>query len=260
MPKSTGPAKTSVGVSDDAGVFARGYDLAEDLVGKLSFSAYFYLLATGETPTAKQTKILDALLVALGDPSLNSTHQAARIAYSSNPASLQLSLASGFLASSPKLMIDVDACVNFLTRLKQEIYEADHSAAHILKERLKSIKEMRGAVPGLGGEGSPSDTLAERLVAVAEEEKISHTYVTLAKQLLFEFNKTFETRSRMSMALAIAALQLELEFSAQLTRFLPWLAQAGSILAHVAEEHQRPIAPVLLAGGAEAVEYDNSGE
>lgn len=260
MGTRTNAARTSVGIADDGGIFARGYDVTDDLIGKLGFTAYFYLLVTGEMPKAPQVKILDAFLVALGDPGLNSIHQASRIAYSSNPASLQLAMASGYLASHPKLVAEVESCVMFLKRLKQEIYEADHSAAHILKERLKAIKESRSGVPGLGSEPHVTDRLAERLLAFAEAENMAHTYVTLAKQLHFEYGRVFETRAGVSMALAIAALQLELELPAQLTRYLPWLAQTATMLAHLAEEHQRPISSVLLSAGAEAVTYENQNE
>lgn len=257
MSSGSGPAKTSVGLSSEAGVFARGYDVADDLIGKLGFGAYFYLLVCGDVPSVKQTKIVDALLVALGDPSLTATHQAARIAFSTNPAALQLSLASGFLAAHPKLIAEVDACVKFLQRLKQEIYEGDHSSSHILKERLKAIKAERGGVPGMNSEPKSTDGVAARLLAFAEDEKMAHTYVTLARQLHTECNRTFGTEGELGLALAIAALQLELELPTQVIRYLPWLAQAGTMLAHLAEEHQRPIAPVLLSAGVEAVTYEN---
>lgn len=257
MADSTGPAKTSVGVSAESGIFARGYDLAEDLVGNISFGSYFYLLVCGELPNVEQGKLVNALLVALGDPSLTASHQAARIAYSSHPSSLQLAMASGILAWHPKLTVEVESCTEFLRRMKKELYESDHSASHIIKERLKALKQERGGVPGLGHEPRPTDSLAGKLFAYAEQEKMATTFVPLARQVHAEFGRVFDSRSEIGFALAIAALTLELDLPAQLTRYLPWLAEAASTLAHLAEEHQRPIAPALLSGGAKAVIYDN---
>ncbi len=257
MADGSGPAKTSVGLAAEGGVFARGYDLAEDLIGKISFGSYFYLLVCGELPSLEQGKIVNALLVALGDPSLNSSHQAARIAYSSHPASLQLAMASGILAWHPKLNVEVESCAEFLRRMKKELYESDHSASHIIKERLKAMKEERGGVPGLGQDPRPTDPLAARLLAYAEEEKLAHTYVPLARQVHVEFGRVFDDRREIGFAFAMAALQLELDLPTQLTRYLPWLAEAGTMLAHIAEEHQRPIAPVLMSGGVRAVRFEN---
>lgn len=257
MAESAGPAKTSVGVAAESGVFARGYDLAEDLVGNISFGSYFYLLVCGELPNAEQGKLVNALLVALADPSLTSSHQAARIAYSSHPASLQLAMASGILAWHPKLTTEIESCVEFLKRLKTELYQSDHSASHIIKERLKALKQDRGGVPGLGQDPKPSDALALGLLTYAEKEGLATTYVPLARQVHVEFGRVFEIRSNIGFALAIAALTLELELPTQLTRYLPWLSEAATTLAHLAEEHQRPIASALLSGGAKAVLYES---
>ena len=48
-------------------VEVRGRDLCGELIGRVSFSQYFYLLLTGEEPTEEQSFFLDALLVAIAE-------------------------------------------------------------------------------------------------------------------------------------------------------------------------------------------------
>lgn len=259
MGNGTGSAKTSIGSTQQSWINARGYDLGDDVLGKFSFSGYFYLLICGEPANVQQQQILDILLIAMSDPGLNSTHQAARIAYASNPAALRLAMASGFLASGPKPDEAVDTCVVFLKKLKQEIYEADHSAAHILRERLKVIKDEQGTVPGFTLEPTAHDELAPRILALAETVPTSPIYPVLVRQLHVELGRIFDMHGHMSLALAIAAVQLEFDLPPQLIRNLSLLSQAGTLLAHIAEEHVRPIAPTLLSAGDQAIEYDNEG-
>ena len=59
-----GPATTSISTADAVDVTVRGRSLTADLMGRLSFTEYFYLLLTGRAPDAQQTFFLDLLLVA----------------------------------------------------------------------------------------------------------------------------------------------------------------------------------------------------
>ena len=66
-------------------VEVRGRDLCEDLMGHLSFTAYFYLLLTGREPTEDQRYFLDLLLVAIAEHGIMPTVQAARMTLAADP-------------------------------------------------------------------------------------------------------------------------------------------------------------------------------
>jgi citrate synthase len=60
----------------------------------------------------------------------------------------------------------------------------------------------------------------------------------------------------MNVAMPIAAVMLDLGFSSATVKAVPILARTASLLAHLAEEQQRPIG-FLMAGAAEdAIEYE----
>ena len=44
-----GPAKTAIARADAASIEVRGRDLVGDLMGRLTFTEYFYLLLTGRS-------------------------------------------------------------------------------------------------------------------------------------------------------------------------------------------------------------------
>ena len=55
----TGPIATS----DAESITIRGHDLCSDLIGKIDFTDYFWLLTLGEKPTELQRDVTNACLV-----------------------------------------------------------------------------------------------------------------------------------------------------------------------------------------------------
>src|SRR5437762_1284192 len=68
-----GPAKTHICLAHADRIDVRGHDLTGDLMGRLSFTDYFYFLMTGREPTANQRYFLDLLLVAIAEHGLTPT-------------------------------------------------------------------------------------------------------------------------------------------------------------------------------------------
>src|ERR687885_2659010 len=85
-------------------VEVRGRDLAGDLMGRLSFTAYFHLLLTGEEPTDDQRFFLDVLLVAIAEHGMMATNVAARMTLAADPGSLQGAVAAGILGCGPVIL------------------------------------------------------------------------------------------------------------------------------------------------------------
>ena len=60
-------------------VEVRGRDLTGDLMGRLTFTEYVYLLLTGDEPTDDQRFFLDLLLVSIAEHGMMPTNVAARM-------------------------------------------------------------------------------------------------------------------------------------------------------------------------------------
>src|SRR5207237_7190328 len=71
--------------------------LSKDLIGQVSFVGHFFLLLTGRMPSAGETAVLNATLVAIAEHGLVPSVQAARMTYAAAPEALQGAVAAGIL-------------------------------------------------------------------------------------------------------------------------------------------------------------------
>src|SRR5919198_3521210 len=85
-------------------VEVRGRDLTGDLMGRLSFTAYFHLLLTGDEPTEEQRYFLDLLLVAIAEHGMMPTNVAARMTLAADPGSLHGAVAAGGFRAGPRVL------------------------------------------------------------------------------------------------------------------------------------------------------------
>src|SRR3982750_323267 len=85
-------------------VEVRGRSLTDDVMGRLTFTAYFHLLLTGEEPTEEQRFFLDLLLVAIAEHGMMPTNVAARMTLDADPGSLQGAVAAGILGCGPGIL------------------------------------------------------------------------------------------------------------------------------------------------------------
>jgi hypothetical protein len=63
-------ARTAIATSDADSITVRGHDLCNELIGKINFTDYFWLLVLGESPSPVQRAMLDACLVAIAEHGL----------------------------------------------------------------------------------------------------------------------------------------------------------------------------------------------
>jgi glutathione S-transferase len=95
-----GTATTSISTADAAGVTVRGKDLCSDLMGRLGFTEYFYLLVTGREPSGEQRFFLDLLLVSIAEHGLVPTNQVARMTYGAHHQ-------EPFISTNPNRLVPV---------------------------------------------------------------------------------------------------------------------------------------------------------
>ena len=82
----------------------RGRNLTSDLMGRIGFTDYFFLLLTGKEATEVQRFFLDLLLVAIAEHGMVPTVQVARMTLAADPGSLQGAVAAGILGAGPVIL------------------------------------------------------------------------------------------------------------------------------------------------------------
>jgi citrate synthase len=253
-----GPAKTAIAAADAAGVNIRGRDLVADLMGRLTFTEFFYLLMTGREPTTDQRYFLDLLLVSIAEHGLVPTAVAARMTYDAAPDSLQGAVAAGILGAGTVVLGTAELCGKVLTeaagRLADGVDPAKAAAAVAAEIHGRDEK-----MPGFGHPlHKPVDPRAERILALAEERGAAARHVALARAFVPAVKAVWGRPLPMNVSMAIAAVLLDLDFPAAMIKAVPLLARTAGLLAHLAEEQERPIGFVMASAAEDAIAYDGN--
>ena len=225
-------------------VEVRGRDLTGDLMGRLSFTEYFYLLLTGREPTEEQRFFLDLVLVAIAEHGMMPTNIAARMTLAADPESLQGAVAAGILGVGPVIVGTAAECARLLESDEEPIEAA---------RRLHAAGEK---MPGFGHPvHRPVDPRAERILELADQRGISGPAVARARALRDAVAEVWGKPLPMNVSMPMAAVLLDLDFPAAAVQAVPILARTAGLLAHLAEEQENPLG-FLMAGKAEgAIEY-----
>src|SRR3989304_8273521 len=80
---------SSMGRAELDKIFVRGYDLNEQLLGKISFAQMLCLMLQGRMPTAEEGRMIDGMLIVLVDHGMTTGAAAARMNFHSAPAAIQ---------------------------------------------------------------------------------------------------------------------------------------------------------------------------
>src|SRR5579863_9030594 len=160
---------TAICGSTDAGIWVRGRDLAADLMGKIGFTDYFWLLVTGAGPTPAQSRILDATLVAIAEHGLVPSVQAGRMTLAAAPEALQGAVAAGILGCGSVVLGSSEAAGQFYAAIAAQI-AAGAAATQAAQSVILEYRAARRPIPGYGHPLHKGlDPRASRLFAVAAE-------------------------------------------------------------------------------------------
>jgi citrate synthase len=226
-------------------VEVRGRDLTGDLMGRLSFTEYFHLLLTGEEPTEEQRFFLDLLLVSIAEHGMMPTNVAARMTLAADPNSLHGAVAAGILGAGPVILGTSEECARLLTAGRDPL------------DVVREIREAGGKVPGFGHPvHTPVDPRAERILDLADARGVSGPHVALARRFHDAVAELWGRPLTMNVSMPIAAVMLDLGFPASAVKAVPILARTAGLLAHLAEEQERPLGFVLARAAEEAVEHE----
>ena len=237
-------------------VEVRGRDLTGDLMGRLSFTEYFHLLLTGQEPTDDQRFFLDLLLVAIAEHGMMPTNVAARMTLAADPGSLHGAVAAGILGCGPVILGTSESCARLLEEAQEQVAAGGDPQA-VAADIAGAIHASGGRVPGFGHPvHRPLDPRAERILELADARGAGGPYVLLAGHFRDGVATAWGKPLVMNVSMPIAAVMLDLGFSSATVKAVPILARTAGLLAHLAEEQQRPLGFLLAGRAEEAVEYE----
>ena len=243
MPEPSFP--TSLGTSTADEIRLLGQDLTADLMGKVGFGELAFWLVALRRPTPSETRVFEAVLVALADHGFTPTAIAARLTYLSAPDSLQGALAAGLLGGGSRFLGVTEDCGLYLHAVLSsgEVLPSDDVGWDELA--LSAVRETRAAgrfVPGLGHPvHKVVDPRTPVLLAIAEEEGLRGPHLRLFEAIGRVHEQVLGRRLPLNGAGVAGAALADLGLPVEMLRGFALLARAAGLLGQIAEEQRRPI-------------------
>jgi citrate synthase len=237
---------TSLGTSSAEEIRLLGQSLTEDLMGKVGFGELAFWLVALRRPTPSETRVFEAVLVALADHGFTPTAIAARLTYLSAPDSLQGALAAGLLGGGSRFLGVTEDSGTYLHAVLEEHgpdLPADDAGWDDLA--LAAVRRNKAAgryVPGLGHpvhkDGDPRTPV---LIGIAEEEGLRGPHLRLFEAVGRVHEQVLGRRLPLNGAGVCGAALADLGLPVEMLRGFALLARAAGLLGQLAEERRRPI-------------------
>jgi citrate synthase len=237
---------TSLGTSDAETMSLMGQSVPDDLMGKVGFGELAFWLVAMRRPTPSETRVFEAVLVALADHGFTPTAIAARLTYLSAPDSLQGALAAGLLGGGSRFLGVTEDCGGYLHEVlgehEGELPTDDAGWDELARAAVIRTREAKRLVPGLGHPvHKVQDPRTPVLIAIAEEEGLRGPHLRLFEAIGRVHEEVLGRRLPLNGAGVCGAALADLGLPVELLRGFALLARAAGLLGQLAEERRRPI-------------------
>ncbi len=244
---------TAISTSDATSITVRGLDLCSELIGKIDFADYFFLLLMGKRPTEQQRFFVNALLVAIAEHGLVPSVQAARMTLAAAPEALQGAVAAGLLGSGSVVLGSAEAAGRFL----HELVNTDAPPKEAALAHIREMRRTKTPIPGFGHpQHSGGDPRANVLLALADVQGLKGPYLAMLHTVAEALPEALGRALPININGVIPAILLEIGFPVTALKSISILARTAGLLAHLQEETQCPIGFVMSHAAAEAIRYN----
>ncbi|HEY7929516.1 MAG TPA: citryl-CoA lyase [Steroidobacteraceae bacterium] len=250
--------QTAICTSDEHTIVVRGEDLCQELIGQISFTDYFYLLLTGQRPSAAASRVLEATLVAIAEHGLVPSVQAARMTLAAAPDALQAAVAAGILGCGSVILGASESAGRLFSEIAAR-REGGIAAQAAVQEVVGSWRAAGKAIPGYGHPlHKRRDPRVDALFSVAREAGANLSFVHIAEAVEAALPDIVGKELKLNVCAAIPAVLLGVGFPLSALRGVPILARTAGLIAHLAEELQRPSGFALSYQATREVRYDGA--
>ncbi|WP_342052126.1 MULTISPECIES: citryl-CoA lyase [unclassified Cupriavidus] len=248
---------TAICMADADHITIRGKDLCDDLIGRIGFADFYVFLLTGSTPTAAQSRLVNATLVAIAEHGLTPTVLAARMTYDADPAALQGAVAAGILGAGTVVMGTSELCGRFLHEIVTAHAASGDTLDAVAQRALAARKAAGQTVPGYGHPlHAGGDPRTARLLALAEELQVRGPYLDALFAVERLIPSVYGRQLPINASGSIPAVLLQAGFPVGALKGIPILARTAGLLAHLYEESARPIGFLMADRADRSIAYD----
>lgn len=241
-------------------IVVRGYNLSDQLMGRIGFTDHFLLLLTGELPSPTLRAVVDACLVAIADHGFVPSIVAARMTLASAPEAVQGAVAAGLLGAGSVIL----GASEVAGRLLADVAADGEARGDLFVAAREAVARLRAAKAALPGFGHPvhkvEDPRATRLLAFAAELGIAGRHSRALAAVEAAIEPVYGRRFPMNVSAAIPAVLLDAGYPLSALKGIPLLARCASLIAHLAEESERRLGFKLGDAAIEHLAYDGAAE
>lgn len=250
-------AITSICTSDATSITVRGMDLCEEVIGKVDFTSYFWLLVTGHMPDAKQKLLADSVLCAIAEHGLVPSVVASRTTFAAAPEAFHGAVAAGLLGCGSVVLGSAEVAGHFYTDC---IARAERERVSFEEAAIVGIAELRAAKQAIPGFGHPQhsggDPRAHRLFAIAKGQGAGGKYLEMLRAIERVLPDAIGRALPINVNGAIPVVMLDAGFPLAALKGISLLARTASLIAHLREESERPIGFIMSGAAAERIEFE----
>ena len=214
------PIRSDLAWSTVDRIVVRGKDLPGEILGNVNLGDMAFLMLTGRTPDAKESRLFNAMAVTLVEHGLTPSSMVARLTYLGAPEAMQAAVAAGLCGLGSVFVGSTEG----VARMLSETTDID-----------KLLENRR--IPGLGHPlHKPVDPRTRRLFEIARETDHYGKYCKAMEELSAIKKLTLNATG------AIGALSCELGLDWKAVRGIGVMARAVGLVGHLLEEARNPIA------------------
>ena len=246
---------SAICTSDADTITVRGHDLCGDIIGKMDFTSYFWLLVTGATPSETQRFFANAVLTAIAEHGLVPSVVAARMTYAAAPEAFHGAVAAGLLGCGSVVLGSAEVAGRCYADLVAAT--GDAAIADVAAEGIRRLRAEKRAIPGFGHpQHAAGDPRALLLLDLAERHGIVGPHITMLYAIRDALPDVIGRALPINVNGAIPAVMLDVGFPVAALKGISLLARTASLIAHLQEETERPIGFVMSGAAALAIAYD----
>jgi citrate synthase len=234
--------RSRIGHSTADRITVAGRDVANELMGHLSFTDLAFMLVARRAPTPQEARVFDAVLVSLTDHGLTPTVLAARLTYTGAPEALQGAVAAGLLGAGSVFLGPTADTAQFLHEIvvaqKLDKDSPDQALNTAAEQAVRQRLDKNKRVPGLGHPvHKVVDPRVPRLYELATEEGVLGAHMRLLEAVRAALPRPLPINGAGAAGAALADLGLPPEAA----RGFALLARTAGLIGHLAEEAEQPL-------------------
>ena len=234
--------KSDMGWSTRDSITVRGFDLTDQLLGKIDLGGMAFLEIKGRLPSAQEAEVFNALLVTLVEHGMTPQAMVTRLVNLAAPEALQAAVAAGLCGVGSVFAGGSEQTARVL---QEALANRDDGKplAEIANSIVADFAARRQPIPGIGHPlHKPIDPRTPVLFGIAERNGFRGQYV----ELLEAVSRAAEVRLNRELPInatgAVGAILCELDFPWRICRGIAVISRAVGLVGHLAEEMKNPLA------------------